>query len=215
MKETHAGLGCPGGPLASAYALLEMGSPRLALAKARGIPFAPYVINVRGTFPDTTTALVPSTGAEGGQVSQDTIIDSLVVRTLNLSTTANQNTFQPQSDFYFGIQSGIQATLDVQGAPRYAVTRSFTPLSSIADMIGPSFYPRGWILTYQQQLFMSFESLIVLPFAPIQVVCSFRAWTPVVDAYGGAELTNVEAMDKLQTEFGIVISEAYRNRPGR
>src|ERR1700704_4370183 len=54
----------PIGPLeAGIYAMLAGGSPRLALAKALGGPLAPYLINFRATFPDSTTNIVPDVGS--------------------------------------------------------------------------------------------------------------------------------------------------------
>lgn len=207
------GLGCSGygldGPV---WDMLRAGSPRLALARALGIPFAPYLINVVATFSDTTVSLVPDVGSDQ-KIYQDTLIRSMTYRVLNESANANQNLFQPQSDFYFSQQCGIAATLDVQGAPRYSVSPNFTLLSNMVDMIGPALFPYQWILTYQQQLFMSFQALVQLPYAPITTIVTFRAEIPIVDTV--AEMTNQEAMNRLQTQFGIRLPEAYLARPGR
>jgi hypothetical protein len=199
------------GPLsAGVYAMLAAGSPRLALAKARGVPLAPYLINVRAVFPNTDTVVVPDVGSDV-KIVQDTLIDSLVIRVQNESTTANQNTFQAQSDYYYSFQSGLEATLDVQGAPRYSVAPKFTPLSTMGDLInGNSHWPGGWVLTYQQQLWMSFRATIALPVAPLEVICTFRSWTPVT-----AEFTNMgndQAIAYLQSEFGITLDDAYIRR---
>ena len=213
------GLGCPGdgvlGPLATGvWSMLAAGSPRLALAKAMGIPLAPYFINVIADVTDTAQNLVAEAGSDV-KIYQDTLVDSLVIRTLNLSPNANQNQFQAQSDFYYGIQSGILATLDVQGAPRYSVAPKPTPLSTLADMINSSHWPGGWVLTYQQQLAMTFTTSIALPYAPIRVICTFRAWIPVVDTFEGVGMTNRQALDRLQSDFGVVVPAGYRNRPLR
>ena len=42
------------------WKLLRAGSPRLALARAMGVPFVPYVFNIRGTFATTSTTDVPT-----------------------------------------------------------------------------------------------------------------------------------------------------------
>jgi hypothetical protein len=198
------------GPLATGiYSMLAAGSPRLALAKARGVPLAPYIINVRATFPDTSTTLVPDVGSDV-KITQDTLIDSLIVRIQNESDTANQNQFQTLSDFFYGYQSGIEATLDVQGAPRYSVC-GFTPLSTLGDPNnGVGHWPGGWVLTYQQQLFMSFNAKVLLPTAPLEVVCSFRGWVPVTQAF--VSMTNREAITLLQSEFGIQLDDSYIQR---
>jgi hypothetical protein len=213
-KPRMFGLGCADdsyGPLAAGvYSMLAAGSPRLALAKARGVPLAPYMISVRAVFPDTSVTLVPDVGSDV-KIVQDTLIDSLVIRIQNESTTANQNQFQTLSDFFYGYQSGIEATLDVQGAPRYAVAPKFIPLSVLGDPNnGVGHWPGGWVLTYQQQLFMSFQAKILLPTAPIEVICAFRGWVPVTEAF--VSMTNREAINALTSEFGIALDQSYIDR---
>jgi len=185
--------------------MLEAGSPRLALAKAMGVPMAPYVMNVRATFPDVDTQGVPNVGSDV-KIVQDTLIDCLVVRVTIDQTPLN--VFQTQSDYYLNFQSGIEATLDVKGAPRYSVAPNFTPLSTLADVInGNSKWPAGWILTYQQQLFMSFNARIApLPDAPITVVCTFRGWIPVGEMF--VQMSNREAFERL-AQRGVQCDEQY------
>jgi hypothetical protein len=192
------GLGCPGGPLdAGVYAMLAAGSPRLALAKAWGIPLAPYLINVRATFATTGTTDVVDVGSDV-KIVQDTLIDGFVARVQNEGASANESVFQSESDFYFNFQSGIEVKLDVMGAPRYSVAPTFTPLSTIADMInGNSHWPGGWILTYQQQLFMQFHTDVTLPDAPMEVICTFRGWVPTNDMFVMDNYKNRDAIAEL------------------
>lgn len=198
------------GPLSEGiFNMLASGSPRLALAMARGVPLAPYIINVRAIFPDTTTVAVPDVGSDV-KITQDTLVDAMMFRIQNESITANQNPYQVESDYYYGFQGGIEATLDVQGAPRYTVAERFTPLANLADAVnGNSHWPAGWVLTYQQQLFMSFRSVITLPYSPIEVVCTFRARTPVTREFAGAVMDNARACALLQKEFDIQLSDSY------
>jgi len=210
-SKKHLGLGCGDGgmgPLASGvYAMLAAGSPRLALAKALGVPLVPYLINVRATFPTVDTADVPGSGSDV-KITQDTLIDAMVCR-VQSGVTA-QNSFSTMSDFFLNFQSGIDATLDVQGAPRYSVAPEFTPISTLADMItGESHWPGGWILTYQQQLLMAFHANVTLPVAPLDVICTFRAWVPVNDMF--VQMTNREAFAKL-AECGISCDSGYVQR---
>jgi hypothetical protein len=187
--------------------MLEAGSPRLALAKILGVPMAPYMINVRAVFPDPDTLQVPDVGSDV-KIVQDTLVDCLVTR-ITIDQAPN-NIFTPQNNFFFNFQSGIEATLDVKGAPRYSIAPNFTPLSTIADMIsGDSKWPAGWILTYQQQLFMSFNARISpLPMTPVTVVCSFRTWTPLGEMF--VQMTNREAFQRL-AENGVHCSEQYKD----
>jgi hypothetical protein len=207
------GLGCGDGDMgalsASVYTMLANGSPRLALAKAMGLPLAPYMINVRATFPDTATSNIPEVGSDV-KITQDTLIETMLFRISNQSTTANQNVFQVQSDWYYNFQSSIEATLDVTGAPRYGVTAKFMPLVNLCDAFNGSSKPgAGWILTYQQQLKMSFNAKVTLPYAPMEVVVTFRALVPVWDEL--VQMTNREAFVRLR-ELGFNISDAYAAR---
>ena len=193
------GLGSSGGPsgpgTASPYDFLELGSPRLALAKALGVRIVPYVLNVRATFPDTDTTVIPDVGSDV-KIVQDTLIDAMVARVTNKSTTVNQNQYQSLSDFFFGFQSGIEVIMNIQGAPRPSVIPKYTPLSNAMDMVnGNGHWPWGWVLTYQQQINMSFQATITLPYAPIEVVCTFRAWTPDNDM--NVDLSNRDAFAAL------------------
>lgn len=211
-----AGLGDPGESAdASAfygevYRMLSLGSPRLALAKALGIKLVPFAINVRATFTATDTTDIPSTGSDV-KVVQDTYIDAALVRITNQSNTANSSVFQPQSDFFYTAQSGIEATLDVQGSPRYSIAEQFTPLATLFDTAnGSGFWPDEFVLTYQQQFFMAFHASVTLPYAPLDVTVTWRSYTPQGDFT--TDISNVQAIEMLADLCGIVVSDAYRTR---
>ena len=209
------GVGCGDagmGPMASSvYAYLAAGSPRLALAKAMGMPFAPWMCNVRAVFGDTSVANVPEVGGDT-RITQDVVVESMLVRVENQSTTANQNQFQSQSDFYYNFQSCIEATLDITGTPRYPVAPRFMPIASLCDAFNGDSRPgAGWILTYTNQFKMSFYAKVTIPVAPIEVIVTFRTSTPIWDAL--VEMTNREAIYRLQQpDIGLVLPEAYVNR---
>jgi len=208
----YAGLGAvePTGIASEVWQYLAAGSPRLALARALGVRFAPYMINIVADFDATDVTMIPATGSDV-KICQDTIVDAMVLEVLNESNTANLSVFQPQSDYFYTFQSGLSATLDVQGAPRYTVAEKFTPLKTLCDLVsGTSHWPAGWILTYQQQLFMAFEARVTLPFAPIEVTVSFRCRIPTGELF--VEMTNNEALQYLADQCGIVVTDAYRQR---
>lgn len=207
------GLGCGDGGCAGlapgVYDMLALGSPRLALAKALGVRLVPYYFNIKATFADVATTDVPDVGADV-KIVQDTLIDCLLVRIFNQSNTANQNILQTQSDFYFTFQSGIEATLDIKGAPRPSLAPQFTPLASLADAFnGSSHVQHGFVLTYQQQLQASFHASITLPYAPIEVVLTFRAYTPDNEMF--VQMTNAQAFEGLQ-QCGFDCDEGYIER---
>lgn len=195
------GGGC--GPLArGVYDFLSMGLPRLALARALGVPFAPYVMNVRATFDTTDAQIIPMRGADV-KVSQDVLVDAIIVR-VGTDRPA-PNVFTPQSDFFNQYMNGVEATLAVQGAPRYVVSEGYTPLSSLGD-VANGVWPRGWGLTYQQQIFMGFQSRFALPDFPTTVVVTFRAWQPATQMF--EMMPSKEAIERL-VKCGVEIPECY------
>ena len=210
---TVEGLGCGDGgmgPLASGvYEMLALGSPRLALAKALGVRLVPYYVNIRATFDDVSVTDIPTVGADV-KIVQDTLFHDIVYKIINKSDLANSTAYQPESDLYFGLQSGIEALLDISGAPRPSLAPKFTPLANLADGFQNfSRWPRGFILTYQQQPQMSFHASVTLPYTPLEVVVTFRGWTPQDEMF--VDMTNKEAFAGL-AECGFDIDCTYRDR---
>lgn len=224
--EKKTGLGCGGGCGGGGgsspgpnrgmehevYRYIRAGSPRLALASAMCVPFQPTLYNVRATFPSTSTVDVPDVGADD-KFSQDTDIEGLVIRTVNASTTANSNPLQTLSDFFYNFQSGIAAKLQVLGAPKYSVASRFTPLSTLADVIGQGCsgaWPHGWILGLGQQLLMDFHAYVPVPVAPVQIICTFRGRIPTTDAFNAQNMSSREAIEGLR-KLGFCIPPGYEN----
>jgi hypothetical protein len=198
--------------VADVYQMLRLGSPRLALAKAWGVPFAPYYINNRATFPTVDTSFIPNV-ANDQKIVQDTFVNGITGIVTNLSETANQSTFQTLSDYYFNQQNGLNATLDVQGAPRFSLAPQFTPIATLASMLGYTSGPgRGWILTYQQQLVMAFQANVALPTAPVELCFTFQSEIPTNDMF--VDMRNRDAVYQLRAE-GYIIPDNYLDRVSR
>jgi hypothetical protein len=177
---------------------LEAGSPRLALARARGTRFAPWLLPITATFPDSTVSTVPEVGSPI-KCTQDTYIDDVDVQLQNGNSPISQ--FSTLSDYLFNAQSGITATLDIQGAPRYPVAPKFVPLTAIRNLVRGS--SMKWILTYTQQPMMAFNATVALPDAnlPTTINVTFRGWVPIVDEY--IDMDKATAVRLLKSEFGI------------
>jgi hypothetical protein len=208
-----AGLGCGDGGMGSlasgVYDMLKLGSPRLAYAIALGTRLVPYYINIRATFDDLSVVDIPTVGADV-KIVQDTLFNDIVYKIINKSTTANDSTFRTQSDYYFNVQSGIEAVFDIQGAPRPSLAPKFTPLANLADGLQNfSGWPKGFILTYQQQPAMSFHASVTLPYVPIEVIVTLRGWTPQNEMF--VDMTNKDAFCGLE-KCGFIIDECYRDR---
>jgi hypothetical protein len=185
---------------------LRMGYPRLALARALGTVFQPYVFNVRATFDTSDVDVVADQGADA-KITTDTVIDAMIVRVTD--DNVPENVFSPQSAYFTNYQSGIEATLEVLGAPRYSVAPNFTPLSTLAEMINPARWPCGWVLTYQQQVKMTFFARNPLAHFPTTVVCTFRGFTPTGERF--AAMPNAQAIAELRA-MGAQIPDYYKSR---
>jgi hypothetical protein len=230
MNESNqpGGLGCPPGAspdgarvnagnvdaedrARDVYRLLRLGSARLALAKAMCVPFQPTVSSVRGYFASTTQTQVLNVGVDPQmQFTQDTLIEGVDYTIVNQSLTANSNIAQPWSDYYYGLQSGLECTLQVGKAPWYGVAPILTPLSTFLRAVkADTTWPNGWILGKSQQVTMSFNASVALPYAPLLVVVSFLGKIPTTDKFLDGNMTQREALDQLE-EYGYSVKE-YRD----
>jgi hypothetical protein len=209
--EDKVGLGYPGwggegSYEAGVYKFLRMGYPRLALAAAQGIPLVPYYLNVRATFDNPDVNIMPEVGSDTKIVS-DTIIDAAVGRVTRDRVPAN--VFIPQSDYFYGFQSGIEVKVNVVGMPKPSISNKFTPLSNFCDMVnGNAHANAGWVLTYQQQLQIDFLARIQLSDFPTTCIITFRAWTPDTTKFDGAQLPDSQALARLQA-CGYCIPDCY------
>lgn len=227
MKETDT-LGSGGGPFGcdwrkqSVEQVAEY-SPLLALAKAWKRPMVPVVYNVIGAFttgqPNQTQTLSWQVSGAQTRVSSFLVIDSMTYEVDCPSAFAG-SVFKAEQDFYFGLQSGITAQLLVVGGPQYPVAADFsTPIRSLYSLMCQS-WPTGWILTYEQSIMMQFAARIALPFLPLTVTVSFRAWQPCAindcngqfREYSFIGLDNAMAIEKL-TAMGYDVCSRDPNSP--
>jgi hypothetical protein len=172
-------------------------SPQIALARAKGVQFAPYLLNCRATFTDTTTTTLNPSSLEGGQgaINQPSIIDRITYE-IDAPNSFAGNVFKPEHDFFYQRQSGISATLAVQGAPRYTISPYFTPLSTLLASLSEG-WPCGWVLNYNQTIVMQFQQSIPVESTPTSVIVTFRMWQPVgTDEF--QMMTATDARNQLQ-----------------
>jgi hypothetical protein len=170
---------------------LALLSPQIALALARGDQLVPYVASCKATFADATVSNVPNVALEGGNtggnvsfpsgIYQATVIDHIDYQINQQNAFAGQ-TLKSLSDFFFNLQSGISATIDVYGAPRYSVAPFYQPVRTLAAFLKKGF-PYGWFLNYTQGLKMSFNVDIPLPSFPTTIAFTYCMWTPASEAY--------------------------------
>lgn len=156
-------------------------SPSLALARALRVPLVPIVYNVVGTFtaaqPSTTNTVSWQANAENTRLPQFAVIDAVMFEIDVPSANAGAQ-LKPLADFFFGLQSGITASLIVKGAPQYSVASDLlTPIRSLCAMLNEG-WPQGWVMTPTQGIIMQFSTSFALSFLPATVTVTFRMWTP-------------------------------------
>ena len=182
-------------------------NPQVALARALRVPLAPWIANIRGTFTSSTSPIGPfSWQIQGGSNDQQrantfAILDRIVFQIDSPGANAGA-AFKPQTDYYFGLQSGIEATLIVDGDPKYIVSPDFTPIRSLCALINEA-WPQGWVLTNTNAPKMQFNisnSALIVAY-PTKVTATFRMWIPNVGDLRGRQfvmMTDNEAYRQLK-----------------
>lgn len=184
---------------------IRRGYPRLAYTRHNGVPFAPWIFSLRFTFDTPDPQVSPLVQIDVGRISQDTVVDTLLARVVFDLT--EMSPFDAPSDNAFNFTNKIEATLDISGAPRYAVAEEFTPISMIADAFnGDSKWPYCWVLTYQNGVKAQFQNRVLLPKFPATVFLTFRTWQPVTDLL--VNMTTREAVEELR-RYGYTIPDRY------
>jgi hypothetical protein len=210
MESSVLGLGAPAKWLAAPLDELAGVNPQVALARAMKVPLRPTLWNIRATMTDTTTNVGPFswsiTGGVSGGVVENTrlfqfaIVDRMVFNVIQPQANAGAQ-LKPLSDFFFRMQSGIQATMIVDPTGSgYSVTSDYTPLELLMAMTNEA-WAYGWFLGYTQSVKMQFSpSSLMTP--PTTVICTFRTWqvSQAIDVFTG--LTDDRARDLL-TKYGV------------
>lgn len=173
-------------------------SPVLAYAWALGLPFVPFILNLRAVFSDPSSLTTQQLSFEGSDARLN--VSSLIDKIGYTIDAPNYNaglSSKAVDDWYFQMQGGgLQATLQVNGAPRYTVAPFFTPLPQLFSTLED--WPFGWVLEYTQSVIMQFTATQSLPSFPTTVTVSYRMWQPgsgqALDLVG---MTNDVALQKL------------------
>jgi len=177
--------------------LLSLGSCTLALARARGV-LRPWALTTTATFQDDLSAgaeLPALNPSNDDKIAQDSYVAGISYKLLNMGSPG-QPSAQPQYDFFFNFQSGIELTMMLKGAPGGNPIPAFTPISAL-----PSIMNRGWVMRRTEWPQCSFVATIDLPYiTKVQVV--FGLWAPV--SQDGELYRNPrQAAAALKEEFGI------------
>ena len=183
--------------------MIRTSSPVLDYAQAIGIPLVPFHLNIRATMtPDQLTTQTLSFEGSNERLNMASIIDS-VKYTIDAPNAQAGSQGKPQYDWFFAKQSGIQATMIVDGAPRYVVAPFYTPIEHLLSEDLAQAWPQGWVIEYTQSVKMQFTQTMTLPSSPTVVTVVFRLWQPgggqALDLVG---MTNDVARQKL-TALGV------------
>jgi hypothetical protein len=189
-------------------------SPQLALAKAMRVPFSPFVLTIANTFTDTTTLISNmqtfQSDAQSGVTDlggEPTIIDGLVYEIDQPQAYAG-SVLKSVSDYFYGLNSGIQATMMVSGAPKYTVAPFFTPLKILLDSLNEA-WACGWVLGHNQSIIMQFQQTVPVVAPPTTVTVGFRMWQPIDTAGIFVQMTTGEAYQRLQA-MGYEVGSAQQ-----
>jgi len=191
-------------------------NPQLAYARALRVPLVPWFPNIRGTFDGTTPTIGPFSwavqGSSNDQVRLNTfgVVDRIVFQ-IDAPNANSGNGFKPQFDFFYGLQSGIEATLIVDGDPKYVPSPDFTPLRSLCALLNEA-WPSGWVLTNTNVCKMQFNVplLALLETPPVKVTVTFRMWIPNAGLAKGRQfvmMTDHQAYEGL-TRLGYKVGHA-------
>lgn len=168
---------------------LALLSPRAALAELMGAIKAPFTPNVTAVFPTTDANKVVSGSMDVTILGADTFVRD-VIFDIQVPSAFQGQVFKSLYDFFYNKTSGIAAKIRIDGSPRYSVAPEFTPLSNLIDFM-PANWPDGWRLGRNNGVHMDFTSLAPLPFSPITVTATFRAYQYVSDVIDGLSLDRV------------------------
>jgi hypothetical protein len=180
-------------------------APQVAYARALGVQLVPWFPNIRGTFPDgATTTIGPFAWAvqgsnnEGMRLETFAVVDRIVFQIDAQNANAGAQ-LKPLVDFFYGLQSGIEATLIVDGSPKYVPSPDFTPIRSLCALLNED-WPMGWILSNTNACKMQFNVpiLALLEAPPVKVTVTFRLWIPNVGTAKGRAFTMMN--DRQATE---------------
>ena len=174
-KNPHRGMG---GWRTAPIEEVAMWDPVIALARAMGAQFVPFMINIRTAFVDPSINVTNTVSFEGSneRLNMVSVVDEVTyqIDTPNLNPS---NALQAVNAWFYARQSGIQATMIVDGAPRYVVAPFFTPLESLMSSLAEG-WPMGWSLGYTQTVKMQFTATIPIPVLPANITVTLRAWQP-------------------------------------
>lgn len=171
-------------------------NPQIAYARALRVPLVPWIPVIRATFTSTATPTigpfswtVQASSNDQVRINSFGIVDRIMFQ-IDAPQANSGLAIKPFIDWFYGQQSGIEATLIVDGDPKYVATPDFVPLRMVCAMINEA-WPMGWVLTNTNVCKMQFNIPLtaLLETPPVKVSVGFRIWTPNVGTAKGRQFT--------------------------
>lgn len=152
-------------------------SPQVALANYWGLPWAPYSQSITVQLTDPVATVGPfGFPNNNDRISVVSVVDALMLQ-IDAPNLFPGTQLQPFTNFFYARQSGINATMIIDGSPKYVVAPDFIPIANLVAMTNEA-WPSGWVLGYTQSPKMQFSPSIPLSAPPVTVYVTFRMWQP-------------------------------------
>jgi hypothetical protein len=189
-ERKHIGLGCP--PRDEYILRLASLSPKAAWAELTGVSRAPITANCVGVFSSTDQKFADA-DLDLTILGADTFVED-VVFDIQVPSAFTGNVLQTLWQWFYNQTSGIAATLQVTGRPKYTVADNPTPLKNLLRFIGDK-WPNGWLLYKDNSIHMRYVPQSPIPIAPVTITTTFNAWQYVASDIDNMPIGKV--IDKL------------------
>jgi hypothetical protein len=173
-------------------------SPRLALAKAEGKQFVPYIFVVTDSW---TTSGTPDPLLDVESNPTNIQQDLLVLQVDVDIQTPSFNTgsvLKPEADLAYNQTSGIQCDVRIIGfaerATPYFPLKDLPSFGAVGSGAGGTFR-KPWALLAEQNLVMDFVVTTPLPSSSTIITCTFTCATPMPYSY---RMDQGQACDRLE-----------------
>lgn len=182
----------PSAPMPAVVArMLMLGSPHLALAHARGVPFGPVVFSIPVELRSRA-----GVGNTSSAVTMPTIVNQMAVRIV-------------PKDAIYDIERAVlelDGCMSVKGSPAYTVSPNYVRLDSLIRVVNSM--PDSWILTKGQEVEMRVRSNRRVR-APITVYFALWCFQPILEPeHPLFKLSTHEALETLE-QAGYDVPEAF------
>jgi hypothetical protein len=175
--------------------------PQLALARLMGVAMVPVTRLCQSQFSAAAPMVTADALWNDGRLDQFAVVDRVVFQ-IDEPSAWSGSQGKAEADFFFGLQSPVQATMVIKGTPGYTVAGVMTPIRLLVAVLADA-WPQGWPLEPTQSAIMKFSASFAIPSLPATVSVLFRMWTPEACTQDFINMDRACARRILEKEFGI------------